>query len=56
MSEPNSAFEYYEKLAEDFYKETGLIAPGKDAAAGSGQPDYDVRWAKFQEWLTRRDE
>jgi len=40
----------YEKLAAQFKKETGLLAPGKDApAAVAGCPEYAHEY-RLQEW------
>ena len=43
----------FEALAEQFYNETGYLAPGKDWPAmlgGDPRGDYDVRLAKWTEW------
>jgi hypothetical protein len=47
----------FEELAEQFYNETGYLAPGKDWPAmlcGDPRGDYDVRLAKWKEWNQRR--
>lgn len=38
------ANERYEYMAEQFYKETGVIAPGKDAPAGFSSKTYKERF------------
>ena len=44
------ATERYEKLAKEFYRETGLMAPGKDAPASVAEdPEYQHEYRK-QEW------
>lgn len=42
----------YEKLAEEFYNETGIMAPGKDDVTQT--IDYSLRSARFEEWLKKR--
>lgn len=44
----------YERLAEEFYRDTGMMAPGKDAPAAMGQPDHGVRRAAFMNWQQDR--
>jgi hypothetical protein len=39
----------YEWLAEKFYRETGMMAPGKADPFGSGEADRGKAW---NEWLT----
>lgn len=46
--------EKYEYLADLFFKETGLMAPGKDCpAAFGGQHDERERAEKWKEWIER---
>ena len=48
------AIERYEKMAAQFKKETGLLAPGKDApAAVAGCPEYDIdhRRKEWDKWI-----
>lgn len=44
--------ELYEKLAEQFYKETGMLAPGKDVPPelGNDSKPYGVRRAEWERW------
>lgn len=44
----NERFEY---MAELFYKETGLMAPGKDSPAAFGVTDMDERQREFTKWV-----
>lgn len=50
------ANERYEKLARQFYDETGIMAPGKDvaAAAHDSQPSFDERFELWIEWLKEK--
>ena len=48
----NMSFEF---LAERFYRETGLMAPGKDAPPGIYQ-NYDERRESWQEFMRERSE
>jgi hypothetical protein len=41
----------YEKLADQFYRETGMMAPGKDQPAAMGGPDYEKRWNAWKNWI-----
>lgn len=47
--------EAYDELAEAFYKETGIMAPGKDvsAAMGSHYP-YEERLERWRAWISDR--
>lgn len=50
--DPNERFE---ALAERFYRETGIMAPGKDVPAASGDDmPYDERRKRWSEWQTAR--
>lgn len=51
-----SGYDRFERLAEAFYRETGLIAPGKDVAAayGMADDDYDRRCSAWARWLDSR--
>jgi hypothetical protein len=47
----------FEDLAEQFYNETGYLAPGKDWPAmrgGDPRGDYDTRLEKWTEWKAGR--
>ena len=51
------ASERYEKLASEFYRDTGLIAPGKDVPASvAADPNYkyEYRWQEWVKWLRER--
>lgn len=48
---PVSATERFELLAEQFYRETGIMAPGKSAPLGMYCPDEDERHRAWSEWL-----
>lgn len=52
MSE--TANERYERLTEEFYRETGMMAPGKDVPAAMGSSDDRTRFNAWYEWLSRR--
>jgi hypothetical protein len=41
--------EHYERLATQFYEETGVDAPGKDIPSGSTA--YGLRWRMWECWL-----
>lgn len=44
--------DWFERNAERFERETGMLAPGKDqAAALCGTPSHEEREAAYQEWL-----
>lgn len=49
-----SVNEYYERIAAEFYKDTGWMAPGKDepAAAGSS-PSIEVKEKRMSQWKTK---
>jgi hypothetical protein len=44
----NDRFEY---MAELFYKETGMMAPGKDSCADFGVVEHDKRYAEWKKWV-----
>jgi len=45
----------YERLAEEFYHDTGLMAPGKDVSAAMGSADNDERRAAaWKHWIASR--
>jgi hypothetical protein len=46
--------EKYEALARQFYGETDMIAPGKDVAAGSYQPSFEIRAEAWDKWIKNR--
>jgi len=47
-----SANDKLERQAQDFYKDTGLLAPFKDApATGDPSYDYDYRRREYDSWL-----
>lgn len=43
----NERFEY---MADKFYKDTGMMAPGKDSPAAFGVTDRKERMAAWSEW------
>lgn len=45
--------ERFERLAERFHRETGLMAPGKDMPAAMGPVDHDERMSSWVDWLGR---
>lgn len=47
-----SALERFERLAAEFYRETGLMAPGKDDALG--HHSYEERVERWAAWVARR--
>lgn len=48
--------EEYERLAEAFYQDTGLMAPGKDMPAAMGNTvSQEERWEKWREWIGKND-
>ena len=44
----------YELLAEAFYQETGMMAPGKDCAAAASSYSMDERWNAWERWMSIR--
>lgn len=51
-----NSVERFERLAEAFYRDTGLLAPGKDAPAAGGQPARDERSARYDAWIDAKIE
>ena len=48
--------ERFERIAAEFYRDTGYLAPGKDQpAAMCGTPTLEERTAAFKAWLRRRN-
>lgn len=45
--------ERYERMAEQFHAETGLMAPGKDVPYAVAFDDYEERVAAWRAFLTR---
>lgn len=54
MSAALTPTEQFEQLADAFFRETGMMAPGKDQPGELGGPSYGVRWAEYMNWLERR--
>ncbi len=47
--------ESFEDLAQEFFGETGVIAPGIEIPAALGEPwTEDERWQSWRAWLERR--
>jgi hypothetical protein len=51
-----SATERFERLAEMFYADTGLLAPGKDGPNVSGLCDHEDRRLSWEQWFIRDGE
>ena len=50
-----TATERYERLAEEFRRDTGMMAPGKDAPPGLYTEEQDAeRLARWSVWLAKR--
>ena len=45
--------EQFEYMTELFYKETGLMAPGKDSSAVFGMASSEARQDKWDEWVPK---
>lgn len=45
--------ELSDTLAERFYRETGMMAPGKDQPPGLAH-SYEERRAAWEDWLSRK--
>ena len=45
--------ERYEALAERFYKDTGIMAPGKDSPPGFSTATYEERIEAWEKWLAK---
>lgn len=52
---PEDANERYERLAEEFYRATGMLAPGKDSPAAFGTDPYERRLEAWTKWRAERD-
>lgn len=55
--EEESANESFERVAAEFERETGYMAPGKSvplACAADPEYDFDVRMEKWNEWTAKR--
>lgn len=48
------AYEEYERLASEFYRDTGLMAPGKDDPMPT--VSIEERRERWREWLAARSE
>lgn len=46
-----NSLERFERIAAQFYRETGFLAPGKDAPAAGGQPDIEERRQRYDAWI-----
>lgn len=56
MSETNFTAAF-ERLAEDFYRETGFIAPGKSVPLEMAATQHDdERRAAWRKWLNAREQ
>lgn len=53
LHDPNDAIGHFERLAEEFHRDTGFVRPGKDAAAAAHQDPTkcDIAW---NEWRVAR--
>lgn len=51
-----TSLERFERVAEVFYRETRIMAPGKDAPMDSDQPEPDERRRIYDEWSAARIE
>lgn len=49
-----SANDRYERLAEMFCTQTGMMAPGKDVPAAMGRDDYELRAAAWKVWCAQQ--
>lgn len=50
-----SNLDRFERVAELFHRETGMLAPGKDQAAASGNsPTYEQRVEQWEAWYAKR--
>lgn len=45
--------ETFERIASLFYRETGMLRPGKDDRLG--EHDYDERWACWNSWCRAKN-
>ena len=56
-SNTEGPFERFERLAAEFYRDTGIMAPGKDQPAGmGGSPSLEERCAAWDKWHEERQE
>lgn len=49
-----SSNERFERLTDQFYRETGIMAPWKDSPAALGVTDERGRWAAWDRWLAKQ--
>lgn len=50
-----NSLESWENTAAAFYKDTGILRPGKDYASHGGPPPSDeVRQQRFREWFNQK--
>lgn len=54
MSERESSYDRYERLAEEFWRDTHMMAPGKDVSPQMGGPSFEERAAAWREWIKTR--
>ena len=48
--------EWYEEAAEEFYRKTGMMAPGKDMGAGAGShPTMEERTEAWMEFCKEKE-
>jgi hypothetical protein len=48
------AFESFERVGEEFYRDTGMMRPGKSYPMESYPPDDDVRRKTWDEWVKKK--
>lgn len=48
--------DYFERIAEWFHRETGIMAPGKSAAPESYPPPYEERSKAWEAWHEQKNE
>ncbi len=55
MSAPEGPNERFERLAEEFYRETGIFAPGKSQPVewGETHPEKE-RWDAWDKWVKKQ--
>ena len=49
-----NSIERFERIAEQFHRETGIMAPGKDVSAAGGQPDREERRERYDAWVAAK--
>ena len=49
-----NATDRFEALAAEFYRDTGITAPGKDEAPGAGGLDLEMRRAAWNQWIKNK--